>query len=131
LNKKWLKLLFAFVFFISALSKLIDFHNTVFLFVTTTRLSIGLIKILLLVLIILELFIALFVYLEAYKNKYIYWSILSVIVVCLFSTVLMYGFNFKNCGCMGGIIKISPVHSILKNIGLLIVFIYLGNTGIK
>lgn len=122
---KILKYLLVIIFIFSALTKIIDFTNTAYLFMGLTGWSFNNIKISMVILIITELFIAYVIYSDIINNKNVFIIVLTMILLFTIYGIVLLNRGYDNCGCFGTLLKIGPVESIGKNIFLIILLIFL------
>ena len=120
-----LKYCLCIVFILSAVSKLIDFNNTMNLYLSITGLSYETIKAGLVIIIMMELFFAFLILFGFVKKKQVYFSLVIMIAAFTAVNILFLLLGIDNCGCFGTLFKIGPLESIGKNIFLIILLFLL------
>ena len=117
--------IFVLIFLFSAITKLLDFNNTIYFINGFLGLGYSITKYALLLLIIFEIMIALLFATDFLKKKIVFNVTLSLMVSFVFVNVFMIIKGFSNCGCFGTMIESNPIISLIKNlflvIGLLVV----------
>lgn len=120
-----IKYFLGMVFLFSAITKLIDYHSTVELFENLLAINIISAKILLSVLILVELIITYLIVGDYIEKKFVFQTIIGMLLIFLFVSILFGVYGYSNCGCFGAEIISSPLISIAKNILLLSLLFYL------
>lgn len=117
--------IFVLVFLFSAITKLVDFNNTVYFIDSFLGLGFSITKYSLLLLIVFEVMIALLFATDFWKKKIVLNVTLLLMVCFIFINIFMMLKGFSNCGCLGTMIESDPIISLIKNLflvtGLLVV----------
>ena len=112
--------IFVLIFLFSAITKLLDFNNTIYFINGFLGLGYSITKYALLLLIIFEIMIALLFATDFWKKKIVFNVTLSLMVSFVFVNVFMIIKGFSNCGCFGTMIESNPIISLIKNLFLVI-----------
>lgn len=123
-----IRLLFVLVFLFSAITKLLDFNNTIYLINGFLGLGYSITKYALLLLIVLEIVIALVFITDYWKKKIILIPTLLLLIGFISLNVFMMLKCFSNCGCFGTVIESNPLISLIKNLFLFVFLISVKNT---
>ncbi len=115
-----IRLLFVLVFLFSAITKLVDFSNTIYFINGFIGLGYSITKYSLLLLIIFEIMIALLFVTDYWKKKIIFNVTLLLMIGFVCINVFMMLKGFSNCGCFGTVIESNPIISLIKNLFLVI-----------
>jgi len=116
-------------FLVSAVLKIIDFHNTVIMMSDIFNLGFRNTKWIISFLIILEIFISAAIFKNWQENKIIYAGIVCTLCIFFILNIIFMMKGIINCGCMGTLIVSSPQFSSAKNVMLLFIFIFISKPG--
>jgi len=123
--KELIKYLIATVFLISALAKLVDFKNTIDFFFNVSQLDYSIVKILIVTIILFELVIVFFLVKELYTLNTIYVSIILLLFFFILLNAIFLYLEIENCGCFGTKIITNPLISLIKNMMMIVLLIFL------
>jgi uncharacterized membrane protein YphA (DoxX/SURF4 family) len=110
--------IFVLIFFFSAITKLVDFNNTIYLINGFIGLGYSVIKYSLLLLIVFEIMIALLFATDFWKREIVLNVTLLLMVSFIFINVFMMLKGYSNCSCFGTMIESNPIISLIKNLFL-------------
>lgn len=117
-----LRYFLTFIFIFSAFLKILDFENTIILFMDTFKISYFVIKSFLVILILVELLIAFILFKEFYTEPSLYYAILIILLSFIGINVIFLFKNVDNCGCFGTVVQSRPWSSLIKSVTMIIMF---------
>lgn len=119
-----LRFFISIVFFVSAVTKIADFQNTVIFFKDIFALSILVVKPMLMLLVLAEIIISGLVVFNLFNMQNIYTCIIYLLLFFNLIGIYLIAMRVDNCGCFGTEYTVKPISTIIKNIILIgIVFI--------
>ena len=120
-----IRIIMILVFSCSALIKMYDYKNTLDLFQAITRFPESIVHLLINIIVIFELAAAILFYMNLHCTLFAKYFIVLLFMFFITAGIIMALTDNNNCGCFGTIVFIKPVHSIAKNIILLLLFHFL------
>lgn len=124
-----MKLLFVMIFLVSAISKILDFNNTLIYFSGVLKISLPVMYAGLWFLIMIELLVPVVVWMEKFKKPINFVSLQLLLLTFLIINIHFMVKGLDNCSCFGASIKSYPVFSMLKIIILMIILKFLKDYG--
>lgn len=115
----------AILFLVSAITKIIDFRNTILFFENIFGIDYFLVKTGLIILILLELFIVYGFIVKGVNSVNFYKSVAGLLAVFIMTSLYFEIREINNCGCFGTSIESSPLLTIIKNILIIAGLIFL------
>ncbi len=116
--EKIIRSIFVLIFLFSAITKLVDFNNTIYFINGFLGLGYSITKYSLLSLIVFEIMIALLFATDYWKKEIVLNATLLLMVSFIFINVFMMLKGYSNCGCFGTMIESNPIISLIKNLFL-------------
>lgn len=117
--------LIAVLFLISAITKIIDFRETILFFENIFGIDYLLVKTGLIILILLELFIVYGFIVKGINSANFYKPVAGLLAVFIIISIYFEIKEIDNCGCFGASIESSPLLTIIKNILMIAGLIFL------
>jgi len=122
--KRIIENIIGLLFIFSAVTKLYDFSNTVYLFISIFGLSFHFIKYGLVILSIIEIAIGVSFFINTWATPKTFFAIIILLSSFVFLNGYFHFFGFTNCGCFGTQIISSPISSLIKNIIIILFLTY-------